>query len=469
MHLPQRLLAAGEASDLQAQLAAIVDSSFDAILSKNLDGTLTSWNLAAERLYGYSREEVIGRHISLLVPPERRAELDGIMRRIAQGERVEPFETVRVCKDGTRIDVFLTVSPVKEDAGRVVGASAIARDITERKRAQDELNRHREQLRDFLENAVLGLHWVGPDGTILWANRAEMEMLGYCEEEYVGHNIAEFHVDRETICDILERLSQNEALHNCEARLRARDGSIRHVLISSNVYRENGKFIHTRCFTRDISQLKAAERQRELLIRELDHRVKNTLAIVQSVCQQTMRSAASLENFGEAFGSRLQAIASTHALLAAHNWSRTELRDVIEAIVGPYRESDSIVLRPGRPLLLKPAAALHVGMALNELMTNSAKYGALSAPGGQVRLAWRMNGGGELEISWSESGGPEVRPPERQGFGTTLIEKGTALQFGGRARIDFAAAGLQCEIALPSHVVAEPRGGAPSPAEAAAG
>lgn len=583
MHLPQKPLASGEAMDVQARLAAIVDSSFDAILSKDLDGTLTSWNRAAERLYGYSAAEAVGRHISLIVPPDRQAELDGILARIGCGERVEPFETVRVSKDGSRLDIFLTVSPIKDAAGRVVGASAIARDITQRKRALEELSHNREQLRDFLENATVGLHWVGPDGTILWANKAEIEMLGYSEEEYVGRNIAEFHADPDTICDILDRLSRNQALLNYSARLRAKDGSIRHVLISSNVYRENGEFVHTRCFTRDvtdlkraemglrdsearfravvetatagivtieetgvitfvnpaveaifgyrrdeligrnvrmlmppehkerhdgylsnyletgeakiigigrqvsgvrkdgsavplflgvsefsvggqrafagilrdISEMKAAERQRELLIRELDHRVKNTLAVVHSVCQQTLRSCDGLDDFSEAFGSRLQAIAKTHALLAANNWSRTELGELVETILGPYRDGGGLILQPGGPTLLKPSAALHIGMSLNELMTNSAKYGALSAPGGRVCLGWQVNGRDELALSWSESGGPTVTAPAERGFGTTLIEKGTALQFGGRARIDFEAAGLTCEIVLPSSVLDE--------------
>ncbi|HEX2257907.1 MAG TPA: PAS domain S-box protein [Afifellaceae bacterium] len=593
MHLPQMLSSPDEASEVRARLAAIVDSSFDAILSKELDGTLTSWNRAAERLYGYSAAEAVGRHISLIVPPERRAELDGIMHRIRLGEPLEPFETVRVRKDGTRLDIFLTVSPIRDGTGRVIGASAIARDVTERKRAREELTRSREHLRDFLENAVLGLHWVGPDGTILWANRAELQMLGYTEEEYVGRSIAEFHVEQETICDILQRLSQNEALHNYEARLRAKDGSIRHVLISSNVYRENDEFVHTRCFTRDvtdlklaemglrdsearfravvetaaagivnidetgtitfvnpaveamfgyrreeltgrnvrmlmpgehqarhdgylrnyletgeakiigvgrevsgvrkdgsfvplflavsefslagkrhfagilrdISEAKAGERQRELLIRELDHRVKNSLAIVQSVCQQTLRSAESLTEFGDCFGGRLQAIARTHALLAAYNWSQTELSELIETIVEPYRDSGGVELRPGPPLLLKSSAALHIGMALNELMTNSAKYGALSAAAGRIDLGWQVNGSGELQLTWSERGGPPVSPPERRGFGTALIEKGTELQFGGRARIVFDAAGLTCEIVLPRSALVEPDETAAPPSE----
>src|SRR5438128_1183278 len=110
-----------------------------------------------------------------------------------------------------------------------------------------------DDLADFLENASLALHWVGADGRILWANQAELDLLGYAPEAYVGHHIAEFHVDPETIADILRRLGQRETLQNYEARLRCQDGSIRHVLITSNVRWRGDEFLHTRCFTRDIT------------------------------------------------------------------------------------------------------------------------------------------------------------------------------------------------------------------------
>ena len=118
------------------------------------------------------------------------------------------------------------------------------------------------ELIDFFENAPVALHWVAEDGRILWANRAELELLGYPSEEYIGRNIAEFHADADVIPDILRRLSRREALHNYEARLRRKDGSIRYVLITSNVFWENGKFVRTRCFTRDITERKAAEEAR---------------------------------------------------------------------------------------------------------------------------------------------------------------------------------------------------------------
>jgi PAS domain S-box-containing protein len=125
--------------------------------------------------------------------------------------------------------------------------------------ALEELRRREWELTDFIENAPIGLHWVGADGRILWANQAELDLLGYTREEYIGRHIAEFHADEDAISDILARLERNETLHDYEARLRSKDGSLRYVLISSNVRREGGEFIHTRCFTRDITQRKLAE------------------------------------------------------------------------------------------------------------------------------------------------------------------------------------------------------------------
>ncbi|HYE99321.1 MAG TPA: PAS domain S-box protein, partial [Planctomycetota bacterium] len=127
-----------KASELErSRLAAIVESSSDAILAKTLDGTITSWNPAAERLYGYTAPEAVGRSVGLIIPPDRHAELRRILERIARGERIEPFETLRRRKDGQSVDVSLTVSPLRDASGKIVGASSIARDITDVKRAHD--------------------------------------------------------------------------------------------------------------------------------------------------------------------------------------------------------------------------------------------------------------------------------------------------------------------------------------------
>ena len=141
------------------------------------------------------------------------------------------------------------------------------------------------ELDDFFENGTIGLHWVGPDGTILRANRHELKMLGYEHAEYVGRHIAEFHVSQDAITEILRRLSAGGTIDNYEARLRCKDGSIRDVLISSIVLWEVGRFVHTRCFTTDITERKKAEEAQRLLVGELTHRVKNTLATVQALAK----------------------------------------------------------------------------------------------------------------------------------------------------------------------------------------
>lgn len=250
-------------------LASIVESSDDAIVRMSLDGTIESWNQAAERLYGYSAQEVLGRLVTFLIPPELKGEEDGILESIQAGKRVEHYETTRVRKDGRVVPVSLTVSPLMDESGRVVGASKIARDITVRREAEEVLAKGERELSEFFENAAMGLHWVGPDGTILRVNQTELDLLGYSRDEYVGHNIAEFHADQAIIDDILERLSRGETLTDYHAPLRCKDGSIRHVVIYSNVRWENEEFVHTRCFTRDITEQRLAELAR----RESDERL----------------------------------------------------------------------------------------------------------------------------------------------------------------------------------------------------
>jgi PAS domain S-box-containing protein len=245
--------------DPQVQLAAIIESSDDAIISKSLDGIIQSWNSGAQRLFGWLPEEAIGKPITIIIPQDRLEEEPHILARLRKGERVDHFETIRVAKDGRQIHISVTISPIRNREGVVVGASKIARDIT----AVKEYDR---RLTDLVENATIGLHSVGPDGIILWANRHELEMLGFTQGEYVGRHIPEFHVDQAVISDILVRLGRAEKLHNYPAQLRCKDGSIRRVLISSCAHFENGKFENTQCFTNDVTERTLLEEERNRLL-----------------------------------------------------------------------------------------------------------------------------------------------------------------------------------------------------------
>jgi PAS domain S-box-containing protein len=170
------------------------------------------------------------------------------------GHPVRDAELTIERPDGTRLDVLANAAPLPDG-----GAVACLVDITERTRDATLVAERERELADFFENGAIGLHWVGPDGRILRANRAELEMLGYAAEEYVGRNIAEFHADARVIDDILARLRGDEVLHDYPARLRHKDGSIRYVVIDSSVYRAGEEFRHTRCFTRDVTAQHAAE------------------------------------------------------------------------------------------------------------------------------------------------------------------------------------------------------------------
>jgi PAS domain S-box-containing protein len=192
---------------------------------------------------------------------------------IHSGQACYGREVVVERSDGTRISLLCDIEPVRDMHGNITGAVSCFRDITARKRAENELARGRQDLEDFFENGAVGLHLVASDGTIMRANQAELDMLGYAAEDYVGHKISKFHVDADVIADILRRLSDGERLDRYPARMRASDGSIKHVLITSNVHFRDGEFLNTRCFTVDVTK----EHETHEALRERDRQAVEIL------------------------------------------------------------------------------------------------------------------------------------------------------------------------------------------------
>lgn len=237
----------------EARYRVLFETTLDAIMVVDDQGIYVDVNESLCRLLKVPRDELIGAHFSQFIPPallENATGMLGNLRVVGSFEGEFPLRAA----DGSIVELEW-----RSRANFVAGLHfCVARDITARKQAEEELRRKQEELEDFVENATVGLHWVGPDGTILWANRAELELLGYQRDEYIGHPIAEFHADPPVIEEILRRLSAKEELHSYEARLRCKDGSVRHVLISSNVLWDEDRFVHTRCFTRDITERKEA-------------------------------------------------------------------------------------------------------------------------------------------------------------------------------------------------------------------
>jgi len=311
------------AQEIEKHLASMIASSNDAILGIDLDMKITSWNAAAEKLYGYSQDEVVGRSVLMLVPHDRQEEEPRILREVRAGRIVEPYETQRLRKDGRLVEVLLSVSPIREANGRVIGASKTAHDITARK---------------------------------------------------------------------------------------------------------------------------DAERLKSILINELHHRVKNVLATVTAIARQTLgRDKANHEEV-EAFNSRLASLSRAQDLLVHADWQHADLKAVMQQALSPYPVDAFQIGGPSVPL--PPRAVVSLSLALHELATNAAKYGALSAPGGQVSISWQFEplADNRLRIVWEERGGPEVAPPRRRGFGSTLIERLLSAELKGETKFVYEKSGVICVI-----------------------
>jgi PAS domain S-box-containing protein len=254
-------------------LAAIVDSSDDAILSKKLDGTITSWNLSAERLFGYKAEEAVGQHITLIVPWERRSEEEDILRRLAGGERVDHFETVRKRKDGATVDVSLTISPIRDAAGRVIGASNVARDITERKQAERALS-EQARLLDLSNDAIFVRD--AADHITYW-NKAATELYGFTREEALGRVTHELlQTQFPTHLGVIKEQLDRDGCWNGELVHKRKDGT--KVIVTSRWVldrKANGNELRILETNSDITQQKRTEKS----LRESEERFR---AIVET-------------------------------------------------------------------------------------------------------------------------------------------------------------------------------------------
>jgi PAS domain S-box-containing protein len=266
---------------------AIFSRSREPIAIIDPQGFYLEQNAAHAELLGYTDEELINQTPAIHLGDEVFAD---VARALAEKGEYRG-EVTSTSKAGETKQLELSAYAMRDESGLALCYVGIKREITESQRAEQALSRSEAQLTDFFENAAIGLHCVGPDGTVLRVNQAELDMLGYTREEYVGHSITEFHVDQNAIRDILSRLQAGEVLQNYEARLRCKDGGIRFVRINSSVYREDGQFVHTRCFTRDITERKRTESRLALqyavtnILSESPDLIHGAEKILRAVCE----------------------------------------------------------------------------------------------------------------------------------------------------------------------------------------
>jgi two-component system CheB/CheR fusion protein len=294
-----------QAEEERERLAAIVDSSQDGIIGKTLDGVITSWNGGAERIYGYSAHEAVGRSLDLIVPPDQRATMAAVFEKLRGGAKIEPFETVRVRKDGQRIDISLAFSPVRDATGRVVGASGIDRDISERKRADEALRRSEGRLRRLVESDLLGVIFADRQGNIFEANDAFLGMIGYSREELRQGRIrwTELTPPEHRPADlrgIAEAIVRGACTPYEKEYVRSDGGRVPILIGYALLEGEQGEFV---CFILDLTsqkrleeelrrrtdQLVETDRRKDEFLAMLGHELRNPLAPIRN-CLHILRS-----------------------------------------------------------------------------------------------------------------------------------------------------------------------------------
>ncbi len=373
--------------------------------------------------------------------------------------------------DGSRVTTVANVNPLRDFNGNVIGAINCFRNITDRKlidealKQSQRMSREQEQrLAATYEHAAIGISEVDAYGRFLRVNGAICNITGQSREALLRGKLFDrtYPDDRDADQDAFLKQVRGELdSYSIEKRYIRQNGDVRWMAVKSTSVRDaGGQFLYAVRVIQDITESKAAEQRQQLLIDELNHRTKNTLAMVQALFWQTARDNLPPKALREAFEGRLVALGKAHDQLTLGYWERAPLKDIIEAGIGPYlSDKNNRIALQGDRVVLKPKAALSLAMAFHELTTNAAKYGALSLSSGRIRVQWETINPNPakpplLKIEWREEGGPSISPPKRRGFGLKFIEASIASDLHGTSKITFEKEGFSCTMKIPRDALA---------------
>ncbi len=333
------------------------------------------------------------------------------------------------------------------DAQRLQRHEAETR-LTAIERMTRSLAESEARFRATFDNAAVGIAHVTPDGRWLRVNNAMSRILGWPADELVSKSFPDItHPDDlEVELGLLEQLRDGTIdSYNADKRYIRKDGTVVWTRRTVSCVRDSdGSIDYLVSVVEDISARKRAEEQVRLLMREANHRAKNMLMLVQAVARQS--AACDRDDFMGRFTERLQALAANQDLLIQHKWQSVDLEKLVRAQLAPFSDaSGSRITASGPPLRLNAAAAQALGLALHELATNAGKYGALSTDVGRVDVSWQFDDD-TFVMSWIEGQGPPVRPPERRGFGSTVIESMVKQTLNAEVRLNYASSGLEWRL-----------------------
>ena len=450
------------AEDRAQRLVSIVESSDDAIISKDLDGIIRTWNPGAERLFGHTAAEAIGKPVTILFPPGRETEEPGILARIRHGERIHHYETVRRRKDGSLLDISLTVSPVRDSEGRIVGASKIAHDITDRKEAERKLRESEQRLTDLFAAIPAAIYTTDAQGKITYFNQAAVEFSGRTpalgsDEWCVTWKL--FMPDGTPLphdqCPMAVALREGRAVRGAEAVAERPDGTRVPFIPFPTPLRDSfGRITGAINMLVDISERRQAETQQRLLLDELNHRTKNNMQMLQSLLFSAARTAHSEEArkvLNEA-SARIAAMAAAQRVLYGRSdATRFAAEEFLPAVCETIRQllpPDTRIECGAAQGVLSNDVAMPLALILNELLTNAVKHGikdhandgvrvGLTSEGGRLALCVEDDGEGfDLEEARKTASGLQlVLGLARQLHGTLSVTKNPS-----RACLDFPAA-----------------------------
>lgn len=407
---------------------------------------------------GEDSTELLGRTDEELLPAAERDAVIQLKESVLQTGVPRDCEVSYVLPEDRTL-VALHVEPSYGADGAIDGVICAAIDISHIRSLESEQRRLTAELGATLQRYETALR--GSNVTVFTQDQhlrytsISNPFLGRSVDEIVGHTDAEvLPAANRTALVALKRKALEDGEPD-DSEIHIRDGAVdRWFDLHIEPLRDPlGDIVGLTCAAVDITERKESEAHLRLLMRELTHRSKNLLAVIQAMARQTARHSGSVNDFLDRFGARLQALATSHDLLVQESWHGASLQSLVQLQLGHYLErADPQIAFEGPAILLKPEAAQGLGLALHELATNAAKYGALSTPAGRVAIRWRRlpaSEGHGVELTWEERGGPGVAPPEHRGFGTLVIERHLARALDTEVELSFPPEGVRCRIVVP--------------------
>lgn len=453
-----RLLAEEAVRESATRLSETLDGVATLVGLLDTDGMVADINATAMSMVTASKSDVIGKYFPETpwwdISQDVRDRVGDAIRRAATGETVRQ-DLPWIGPDGSELWVDFSVTPVTDAEGRVTALVPSGADITDRRAAQHALEESRERLRLATHAALLGtFDFNVGTGTVSWDARAR-EILGLSPaqtslEDFLGM------VHKDDCDTVFETTGQGldpahrERMKATEYRFLRPDGAEIWVEGHASLASEpQGRVVGT---IQDVTSRKHAQQHQELLLGELNHRVKNSLAVIQAMATHTLRNADNLDAFRTAFTGRLGAIASAHDILIGNEHSGANLAQLLRSQIGAYADLERQVVLDGPHVTISPTVSHALGLVLHELTTNASKYGALTSDAGTLTIRWEIvkeHEPNHVRLFWEERGGPSVTPPERHGFGSRLIETSLTHSLNGSVEMAYDPKGFSATLSIP--------------------